>query len=159
MSSKSLDAVLCDAAADAVMLIHGINSVLEVFAATRDGQQMPLSIPTRIGVEEIMQRMGYPSGGPEAILLSSDPSAFYDKADGRFVVTWASFFTEIETDTSPPLFVCVSADNQPLGEWTCWALTSTLDAQPYAGFCAGLPVSAFLPDYPQCKPMMAGGWV
>jgi hypothetical protein len=141
------------AAAGAVMMVHGVNRALEIFAATKDGKKLPLAVPTRIGIADIMRRMGYPNGN-QSNVKSIDPTAFYDKVERRFVVTWASSYYQdsVKDDPYPPLFVCASADSQPLDTWTCWALKSNMDAQPYAGFCAGLQPSDFLPDYPQCKP-------
>jgi hypothetical protein len=145
------------------MVVHGINSAVEFFAATKDGKKLPLSVPTKIFLADIMQRMGYPNGN-QSLVSPIDPTAFYDKAEGRYVITWGSAYyaPSIEGDGSPPLFVCVSADNQPLDTWTCWALSSITYAQPYARYCAGNPPSEYNPDYPQCESWLGGegrvGW-
>lgn len=141
------------------MMVHGVNSALEIFAASKDGKKQPLAIPTKIGLRDIMQRMGFPNANNQSYVLPTDPTAFYDKAARRFVVAWGSAYYQdsIKGDPAPPLFVCASADSQPLETWTCWALKSAMDAQPYTGFCAGFPSSDFIPDYPQCESCIESG--
>jgi len=131
--------------------MHGINRAIEVFAATRDGQQLPSSVPTKLQTWDIMEAMGYSLKLLDN-LQSVDINAFYDQADERYVIIFSSIYYKEDKagpTTHPPLFVCVSHNNNPLGKFTCWALQSNTYAQPFTRFCDGQPVWTLIPDYPQ----------
>lgn len=127
-----------------MLVVHGVNSAFEIFAVTRDGQKLPSAIPTKIYTADIMSKMGY-----EDPLFSSDPNAYYDLKEDRYVLAWSSFYLDPSQpgDEYAPLFVCVSADSNPLSMWNCWALYSYTFTPD--NFCAGRNVSDFIADYPQ----------
>jgi hypothetical protein len=54
-----------------------------------------------------------------------------------------------ESDPFSHLVVCVSAGNNPLADWTCWALDArVMVASPNTYMCDGLDKGAFIADSP-----------
>lgn len=89
-----------------------------------------------------MQKMGYTASPTAANFTSIMSDAFFDKKEGRYVISWSSGYYDAvgpSDGTRAPLFMCVSATDNALGTWTCWALDSVVAPLPFVEFCAGRP--------------------
>lgn len=133
------------------MLVHAVNSVMQVFSASKFGEQSETDTYTAIDVDDILHdELSFPEA-----LTAQNPTAFYDKIEKRFVITWGTEYDESfkpsAGDVAAPLLVCVSKDGNPLLEWTCWALDATLESQPSVAFCSELVKYTYVADYPQCE--------
>jgi hypothetical protein len=126
------------------MVVHAVNSVMKIFAATKIGTEISSGEPSVIHMSQILTNMQF------ADLLAQHPTAFFDKLSKRFVVTWGTQYQGAPGAVAAPLLVCVSESDNPVGQWTCWALDSTLEAQPSVAFCGGA-AAPYFPDYPQCE--------
>ena len=136
--------------ADCVLVMHGINRMWEVFAATKDGQKIPSSVKTKIPNYFITQRMGFDMWAYKinASLATEGAAAFYDKKDDRYVIMWLTSYQYAErinisrpsTLPTAPIVVCASEDANALGRWNCWALDPSVHVQPEVPYCAGYPV-------------------
>lgn len=127
---------LCVRPADAVVVLHAVNSNARIFVANKDGDNLSSDVPTTISLDQVTEKMGLN-------VFGFDPSAFFDRLEQRFVLVWATGLNE-ETDYFAPVVVCVSATNNPLGTWTAWALSSV----PYSGYCS---IADYFGDYPQVR--------
>lgn len=139
--------------AETVLVLHGVKRAFEIFVATRDGQQLPTEVPTKIGSWQIANKMGYSMGQADEGYTTISTNAFYDLKEGRYVIAFGSSWYGAGPDDAPPspIFICASASDNPLGQWTCWALSATLFPQIYVPFCAGQPGYAFWTDLPQVR--------
>jgi hypothetical protein len=138
--------------ADTVLVVHAVQDVMKVFSASKFGELSNTSTPAAININMILQAMGFSTN-----LTVQNPTAFYDKKDKRFVVTWGTAYAtsqSINREVSgcqAPLLVCVSEKYNPLLDWTCWALDATLESQPSVPFCDDNALFSYVPDYAQCK--------
>jgi hypothetical protein len=89
-----------------------------------------------------MQKMGYAASPTATNLTSLIPDAFFDKKEGRYVISWSStYYNPVGPSDGPraPLFMCVSATDNALGTWTCWALDSVVAPLPFVELCPDRP--------------------
>jgi hypothetical protein len=125
-----------------VIIIHGINSALEVFVATRNGKQVPLGVPTKIYTQSILDTLPYPG------VRATDPNLWFDPKQKRWVLVFTTVASENSVNRAP-LVVAVSQTSNPLGTWTVWAIDGSANIALGLPFCSRAPVSDFVADYPQ----------
>jgi hypothetical protein len=123
---------------------------MKVFSASKFGTLSNTTTPTVINMNDTLHDMGFSND-----LTVQNPTAFYDKKDKRFVVTWGTAYATPQSNNGEvpaPLLVCVSCKyDNPLLDWTCWALDATLESQPSVPFCTDNALFSYVPDYAQCK--------
>jgi len=131
--------------AESTLVLHGVNTAFELFAIMK-GRRLHSSTPTKVPMSGIMEKMGY-----DTALQPAFPQAFFDRLENRYVISWASAYESTEDDATvrAPLFVCASHGNNPMYEWTCWALYSVPKIHPNVEHCAGQSSGNFWPAYPQ----------
>lgn len=74
------------------------------------------------------------------------------QVDNRFVLTYGVLHFTYEAEEGDPwshIVVCVSAGNNPLADWTCWALDARLMVVAPNGYlCDGMGKGSFLAGSP-----------
>lgn len=72
--------------------------------------------------------------------------------DNRFVLTYGVVHYTYEAEEGDPpshIVVCVSAGNNPLADWTCWALDArVMVVAPNGYLCDGMGKGSFIADSP-----------
>lgn len=79
-------------------------------------------------------------------------TAFYDPKAKRYGIVWSTSAMGLEDARTPPVFVAVSQNRNPLGNWTVWALD--LRPQLAAGMTFCVPDSnatEYSFDFPQVR--------
>lgn len=115
------------------MVLHSVQSQFEVFAASKDGERVESDVPTTVLHEEqILFPWGAQQNAQQNVSFISklgavDPVAFYDRLADRFVAGFGTLYgygapNRTEGDPFPPLILCVSETNNPLGTYNCFAL-------------------------------------
>lgn len=128
--------------AGSVTVVHAANSAMTVYAATKFGALENPQQARRLPFDDIMANLQLKE------LVATGPNAFYDKKDKRYVVTWTTA-NDADVATANPLVVCASETEDAMGEWTCWALRSTVESPSGFEFCANQDAREWFASYPQ----------
>lgn len=137
-----------------VFMLHVVNGVAEMFLTEKDGTASDLNRPTKIDLAQLMEAAGFdkhpsdPEQQPVDLEIGA-VTAFYDPKAKRYAIVWST--SSLTPDVTPPVFMAVSQNRNPLGDWTVWAVDLRPSLAKGLDFCNNRPANDYVFEFPQVR--------